>query len=272
MRDSTQPESQLDSGVRLIDWGPVPLRSIPGVSSADYSVRSRPMTVEIYSDPDELARAASIHIGAWLRVDGNRTLGLAGGSTPRLTYEHLQSEDVPWDRTHTWLTDERHVPLDHPDSNGAMALESLLSHVPAQFHPVQHHDDPEVSAAEYEQTLSRMWEEVGSGDRKGLMLLGLGDDGHTASLFPGTAALNETERSYVANWVEQHDTWRLTATPPLLESADRLLFLVAGDAKAGVVAEILEGDSQHPAGRVSRSASDVIWMLDRGAASRLSGS
>jgi 6-phosphogluconolactonase len=241
----------------------------PGGLSGVYRVRSQLMTVEIYADPKELAQAASTHIGAWLRADGNCTLGLAGGSTPRLTYEYLQSEDVPWDRTHTWLTDERHVPLDHPESNGRMALESLISHIPARFHPVPHHQDPEVSAAEYEETLDRMWDEVGGSGRTGLMLLGLGDDGHTASLFPGTTALDETERSFVANWVEQHNTWRLTATPALLASADRLLFLVAGDAKAAVVAEILEGDSQHPGGLVSRSATDAIWMLDRAAASRL---
>jgi len=228
------------------------------------------MTVEIFADPDELARAAAIHIGAWLRADGNHTLGLAGGSTPQLTYEYLQSEDVPWDRTHTWLTDERHVPLDHPDSNGGMVLEFLISHIPVRFHPVQHHEDPEVSAAEYEKTLSGMWDEVGSRGRTGMMLLGLGDDGHTASLFPGTAALDESERNYVANWVEQHSTWRLTATPALLASGDQLLFLVTGEAKAAVVAEILESDSQHPAGQVTRSAADVIWMLDQAAASRLS--
>jgi 6-phosphogluconolactonase len=179
------------------------------------------MTAEIYADPHELARAASIHIGAWLRADGNCTLGLAGGSTPRLTYGYLQSEDVPWDRTHTWLTDERHVPLDHPDSNGGMAIKSLTSHIPTHFHPVPHHEDPEVAAADYEATLFRMWDEVESSGHRGMMLLGLGDDGHTASLFPGTAALEETERSYVANWVEQHNTWRLTATPALLAGRPR---------------------------------------------------
>lgn len=229
------------------------------------------MLIEVYETAQELASAAAIHVAAWLRVDGHRTLGLAGGSTPRRMYELLQSEDVPWEHTHVWLTDERHVPLDHPDSNGAMALDSLLSHVPALFHPVKYHEDPAVAATAYERTLRDMWSDADSGGRPGLMLLGIGDDGHTASLFPGTAALDETERSYVSNWVGAKNAWRLTATPSLLASADRLLFLVAGEGKAEVSAEILERGSPHPAGIVARAANDTVWMLDRAAASHLDG-
>ncbi len=101
------------------------------------------------------------------------------------------------------------------------------------------------------------------------MLLGLGDDGHTASLFPGTSALGETVRDYVANWVEGKDSWRLTATPALLARADRLMFLVAGKAKAKAVKEILEEDTDLPAAIVSRAAADPVWMLDRAAATQL---
>ena len=101
------------------------------------------------------------------------------------------------------------------------------------------------------------------------MLLGLGDDGHTASLFPGTSALEEPQRDYVANWVEDKDAWRLTATPALLARAERLMFLVAGKPKAKVVEKILQQDADLPAAIVSRAAADPVWMLDREAAALL---
>lgn len=228
------------------------------------------MQIDVYADPAELAREAAERIGAWLRAEGHLTLGLAGGSTPRLTYELLRSEDVPWHRTHVWLTDERHVSLDHPESNGGMALESLLDHVPARFHPVEHRQDPAVTASGYEHTLHKMWRDVDGARGSGLVLLGIGDDGHTASLFPDTTALAESEHDYVANWVDEKSTWRLTATLPLLARADRLIFLVAGAAKAAVVEQILEGGSTHPAAIVSNAAKEPIWMLDRAAAALLS--
>ena len=219
----------------------------------------------------EQCRAAAIRIGDWIRRDGHRTVGLAGGSTPRLTYEFLRAEDLPWEQTHLWLTDERHVPMDHPESNGGMVLESLVSHVPARFHAVDYHEDAAVAAAGYERTLHEMWRSVGNQQQLGLMLLGVGGDGHTASLFPGTVALDERDRDYVANWVNDKCAWRLTATPSLLAQADQLVFLVAGEAKAPVVKEILEQDSNHPAAIVSRAADDPVWMLDRAAASCLGG-
>jgi len=234
-------------------------------------VPSRHMHIEVHADSAGLARAAAIRIAEWIRVDGHRTVGLAGGSTPRLTYEFLGSKDVPWEQTHLWLTDERHVPMDHPESNGGMVLESLLSHVPARFHAVDYHEDAAVAAAGYERTLHEMWRSVDNQQQLGLMLLGVGDDGHTASLFPGTAALKERDRDYVANWVNDKCAWRLTATPSLLAQADQLVFLVAGEAKAPVVKEILEQDSNHPAAIVSRAADDPVWMLDRAAASCLTG-
>ncbi len=227
------------------------------------------MPIQVFDDPIALARGAADRIGAWIRAEGHRTLGLAGGSTPRLTYEFLRSEDVPWERTHVWLTDERHVPIEHPESNGGMALGALLSHINAPFHPVEFHPDPEVGASDYEQALHQMWRDAESEEGAGLILLGLGDDGHTASLFPGTSALGETVRDYVANWVEAKDSWRLTATPVLLARADRLMFLVAGKAKAKVVKEILEQDADLPAAIVNRAAADPVWLLDRAAATQL---
>jgi 6-phosphogluconolactonase len=223
--------------------------------------------VEIYRDPDDLARAAAARIGAWLRADGHDTLGLAGGSTPRLTYEFLRTEDVPWERTQCWLTDERHVPIDDADSNGGMANASLIDHVASRLHAIEFDPDPARAAARYSMTLNAMWKESESTGR-GLMLLGLGDDGHTASLFPGTEAL-DADTDFVANWVPAKDTWRLTATVPLLASAEQLIFLVAGAGKAEAVASILESESSLPAAIVSQAASDPVWMLDAAAASGL---
>ncbi len=223
--------------------------------------------VEIYQDPNELARAAAARISAWLRAEKHDTLGLAGGSTPALTYEILRTQDVPWHRTHCWLTDERHVPIDHADSNGGMAKAALIDHVSSPFHAIEYDSDPIVAAARYAATLDTMWEQSASSGH-GLMLLGLGDDGHTASLFPGTAAL-DADADFVANWVPAKDTWRLTATVPLLASADQLVFLVAGSGKAEAVANIFETESQLPAAIVSRAASHPLWMLDAAAASGL---
>lgn len=225
--------------------------------------------IEIHPDPETLAAAATEEISGWLGNDAHQTIGLAGGSTPRRTYELLAETGVSWDQVHVWLTDERHVPIDHPDSNGGMASKALVSRVPAHFHPVEFNEEAAVAAASYEETLARMWDITGSGTSSGLVILGIGEDGHTASLFPGSPALDEKERDYVANWVEDKNTWRLTATTSLLARAARTLFLVTGTTKAQVVADIVERGSDHPAAIVSRASSDPVWMLDQAAASRL---
>jgi len=227
--------------------------------------------IRVFTDPENLAEAAAEEIAGWLRLDyPHPTIGLAGGSTPRSTYRLLCNQGVPWDQVHAWMTDERRVPPDHADNNGRMIREAIMDHVAAAFHPVPWHDDPSMAAAEYEAELSTFLPSSADGPRPGLVLLGVGEDGHTASLFPGSPALDETRRGFVANWIPQHAAWRLTATLPLLLAARRTMFLVTGRAKAAIVAEVLEGDSDHPAALVTRRARDAVWLLDQDAAARLS--
>lgn len=228
------------------------------------------MRIRVFSDPATLAEAAAADIASWLTIDDARTIGLAGGSTPRRTYERLRSLTVPWDRVHAWMTDERHVPVDHPDSNAGMARRALFDHVPATLHVVPQRDDPNEAADEYEASLRRLMPGRSGRIQPGLVVLGVGEDGHTASLFPGSTALEADERDFVANWVEDTESWRLTATMSLLARARRVLFLVSGAHKADIVAEILEEGSDHPAARVSQATRDPVWLLDHAAASRLS--
>jgi 6-phosphogluconolactonase len=228
------------------------------------------MRIRVFSDTSALAEAAAADIARWLTIDDSRTIGLAGGSTPRPTYEVLRTMTVPWDRVTAWVTDERHVPTDHPDSNAGMARRALFDHVPATFHHVPYTEDPNDGAASYEQTLRGLMGAPYGTIQPGLVILGVGTDGHTASLFPGSPALEEDERDFVANWVEEQNTWRLTATLPLLARARRTLFIVSGESKAEIVADILEHGSDHPAAIVNRAARDSVWLLDHAAASALS--
>lgn len=230
----------------------------------------RRMRIRVFSDARTLAESAATDIANWLTIDESRTLGLAGGSTPRLTYEVLRRLTVPWDRVDAWMTDERHVPTDHPDSNAGMARRALFDHIPARLHEVPYREDPADAAREYEETLHTFMSGPLGRIQPGLVVLGIGDDGHTASLFPQSPALEEDERDFVANWVESMETWRLTATLPLLSRARRTLFLVSGAHKASIVADILEGGSDHPAAIVNEVSRDSVWLLDHAAASELS--
>lgn len=223
------------------------------------------MRIEICRDREDLARVASEHIASWLRDPRHTTIGLAGGSTPRRTYELLADTDLPWDTVTGWMTDERHVPVDDERSNAGMAARALFDHVPARLCATSYRTDAVVQAAEYAATLARL---LGSGGI-GLVLLGLGDDGHTASLFPETQALAIRDADFAANWVPAQSEWRLTATRPLLSRADQTVFLVSGAAKADAVARILRTDSDLPAAVVSSEACDPIWLLDEAAAAGL---
>ena len=184
------------------------------------------------------------------------------------TYQRLREHALPWDEIDAWMTDERFVPIDHPDNNAA-AVRTALGDIPVKLHEVSWMEDPHAAAESYEATLrDLMWQGL-DGFQPGLVLLGVGDDGHTASLFPGSPALDETDRAFVANWVEAEGQWRLTTTFPFLAKARRTMFLVTGAHKAEIVAQILEGESDHPAARVSREARDAVWLLDRDAAALL---
>ncbi len=165
-------------------------------------------------------------------------------------------------------SDERHVPPDHPESNYRMAHEALLSHVPVapgNVHRV-HSENPNAAAAasEYEQTLRDVTKQ--SLPRLDLIFLGLGTDGHTASIFPGSEVLHETERLVAAPYVEKFKSYRITMTLPLLNNGPSVVFLVSGAEKAQIVKEVLEGENKYPAQVVKPTQGELIWMIDKEAA------
>jgi 6-phosphogluconolactonase len=232
------------------------------------------MRVRVFESPDGIAEFAATTIAQKLdAVHGRVTLGLAGGSTPRTTYTRLLQEDVDWSSVDAWVADERWVSPDHLDSNMRMARDTLLDRVPARAHavPWAAELDPHEAAAGYEETLVEILPDVNGIPHPDLVLLGIGEDGHTASLFPGTAALDIDDRWFVANWVPAQETWRLTATLPLLHAARDIIFLASGSSKAGVLATILRGTDQPalPARLVMSGAADVTWLIDRAAAADL---
>ncbi|MGD9850910.1 MAG: 6-phosphogluconolactonase [Nitrospirales bacterium] len=208
------------------------------------------------------------------------SIALSGGSTPRGLFRLLAADpyrsQCDWSSCKIFWGDERCVPPDHSDSNFRMAKDSLLDHVPIASHHVfrvEGEREPEEAALRYGQVLS---EHVQRGEnnlpRFDLVLLGMGPDGHTASLFPNTTALQETKRTVVANWVEKLQTFRITLTPPVLNAANDVVFLVSGQDKALAVQSVLEGPRTpqvYPAQLVSPSSGQVTWMMDQAAASLL---
>ncbi|MDP1572365.1 MAG: 6-phosphogluconolactonase [Vicinamibacterales bacterium] len=233
--------------------------------------------VVVAAGPDELAQLAADRVAlaahASVEARGAFHLALAGGSTPRRLYERLAGDPAyaaqPWARTHIYFGDERCVPPDHPDSNFRMAYESLLTRVPvpaAQVHRMEGEDpDPAAAAARYEARVRRALPHgVGEAPRLDLVLLGLGADGHTASLFPGTTALEASSHLVAATWVEAVAAFRLTMTLPLLNAARAVVFLVAGEDKAEAVRRVLTpppGAPPLPAARVRPTDGTLTWLL-----------
>lgn len=210
---------------------------------------------------------------------GRFTIALAGGSTPRKLYELLAtpqwSAAVDWSKVHLFWGDERHVPPDDAESNYRMAHEALIDHVPlptANVHRIKaEEENAEHAAQEYEQQLREFFNpDVGAWPRFDLVLLGLGPDGHTASLFPGTDVLNETTRWVAAPWVPKFAAFRITLTLPLLNNAAEILFLVSGREKAAKLREVLQDAPVLPAQFIQPSNGALLWVTDRLAASELS--
>lgn len=210
---------------------------------------------------------------------GRFVVALAGGSTPRAMYELLAtpeySERVPWESVFVTFGDERNVPNDHPDSNVRMAKEAFLDHVPI---PEEHilcveagGPQPARAAWFYEEKLRALFPDQPV-PRFDLILLGLGTDGHTASLFPETGALTEHEKWFTANWLPQSEEWRLTLTYPVINQAALILFLVTGESKASIAAEVFghaPHDQLYPAERVQPADGTLEVFLDQSAASKL---
>jgi len=194
-------------------------------------------------------------------------IALSGGNTPRPVYARLATigRDLPWERIRITFGDERCVPPDDPQSNFRMARETLF--VPAavpeeSIARMRGEIDPQIAAQEYEDFLDLLATQRGEHIyRHDLILLGLGGDGHTASLFPDTAGLEETRRRVIANFVPKFSSWRLTFTFPLINHARQICFLVNATKNADLIDRVLRGDPQLPASRVEATAGDVTWIL-----------
>jgi 6-phosphogluconolactonase len=230
----------------------------------------------LYETPEELAEAAARDFAtrAQEAIDerGRFAVALAGGSTPKATYYVLARDyanELDWSRVHVFFGDGRTVPPDHEDSNYRMAYETLLSHVPVgSVHRMRGELPPDEAAAAYEEELRAFFGQVDV-PRFDLILCGLGEDGHTLSLFPETAALDVTDRWVVANPVLKLGTTRLTLTIPVLNASRAVTFLVAGESKAEALKEVLESDADpraYPAKLVRPESGDLTWMVDRAAA------
>jgi 6-phosphogluconolactonase len=234
--------------------------------------------LEILADPETLSRrVAAWMLDAALQTDGRFTIALSGGATPKRLYEDLAQKPFrdrfPWARSYWFLGDERFVPVDDPLSNFRMAREALLSHVPipaANIHPVPTEGvSAQEAATIYEGELKAFYGADCFDPARPLfdvMLLGLGPDGHTASLFPGTAVLAERTR-WVAAVEGAKSEARITLTYPALESSRRTAFLVAGKDKRAILAQLRQGDTSLPAAHIHSNGSLTIFA-DEAAAGR----
>lgn len=236
----------------------------------------------VYADADALYAAAA---DRWLELaedaiadQGEFHVALAGGNTPRGLYRLLAQtpykQAIDWPHVHIYFGDERCVASDHPDSNYRMAYETLLSQVPIP--PEQIHRIPadmadhQAAAEAYSSTLKHCLPSVYQLPIFDLVLLGIGDDGHIASLFPGTPALDESNRLTTAVYVEKFNSWRISLTLPVINNASHIIILASGDAKAAILKQILGNRATQqqpplPAQRV-RARGELAWLVDAAAA------
>jgi 6-phosphogluconolactonase len=239
-------------------------------------------SIEVLANAVDLYHAAAeefVSVGrAAIGGQGRFTVALSGGSTPKALYSLLASNyaNFAWNRIFLFFGDERHVPPTDPESNYRMVQESLLSKItiPAEnvFRVLAENPDAAAAAADYEAQIRRFFE-IKSGEfpRFDLILLGVGPDGHTASLFPDSEALNEQSRLVVANWVAKFNTHRITFTFPVLNRAAEVMFLASGPDKADMLHQVLETKITPPlpSQRVEPTDGKLLWMLDEAAAAKL---
>ena len=231
------------------------------------------IATDLHQLSSQVAAAIVQVIAATVKAQGTCSVALSGGDTPRELYRLLGStfrDEIPWPRVHVFWGDERYVPHDHPDSNFRMAKETLLDHVacPARnIHAVPtHFPNPEIAARDYERTLKQHF--GSSGPPFDLNLLGIGDDGHTASIFPGSPALTETGRWVLAVETRACPAKRITLTLPALTQSSNIYVLVAGRNKADALRHVLaEGAdlTTYPAAGLRRTKGTLIWWTDRDA-------
>jgi 6-phosphogluconolactonase len=241
------------------------------------------MKIQIFSSfPNLITAAVDLFISSarqMIQDQGYFTVALSGGSTPKPLYDYLarhrSANNLEWDKIHFFWSDERSVPPDHQDSNYRQARLTLLEHrqiPPENIHRIQGELEPSAAAEIYQEDILAFFS--GADPRFDLILLGMGTDGHTASIFPGTkvAALPDDYEWVAANHVPELKTWRITFTPRLINIARKVLILAAGKNKAAALKHVLEGAYQpevYPAQLVKPENGDLIWMVDREASSTL---
>jgi 6-phosphogluconolactonase len=229
---------------------------------------------------EEAARVFATQAAAAIAERGIFRVALSGGSTPKALYRLLADGTTPpidWPHVHLFFGDERHVPPDHPDSNYRMVTEALLLRAPVpeeNVHRIRTEmPDAAAAASDYENVLRETFHlHVGEWPRFDLVLLGMGPDGHTASLFPWTPVLHERSRAAAAVWVPSMQTWRVTLTPPVFNHARRVLFLVSGAEKAETLHSVLEGPhdpERLPVQLIAPTDGTVQWLVDPSVVSRL---
>jgi 6-phosphogluconolactonase len=238
--------------------------------------------VLVLDDPAMLAAAAA---GEFTRISsaskGIFRVALSGGSTPKAFYSLLADDKkpfrarVPWGRMHFFWSDERCVPPDHPDSNYRMANEAMLSRVPvpkANIHRVAGELPAEEAAQKYEDEIRKEFSMIEGVPRFDWIFLGMGADGHTASLFPGTSGVAENKKLVASVWVEEKKTYRVTFTLPVLNASKNIAFVVSGPEKADTARQVLKEapSAARPSSLVLPANGNLIWLLDKPAASRLS--
>jgi 6-phosphogluconolactonase len=237
--------------------------------------------VMVFPDKHRLAEhAGNLWVEICRRSSGKGAFNavLSGGETPKTFYRHLAArvDSCPWDRAHIYFADERFVPFDHPDSNYGMIRDILLDKLPvrpAQVHPVPVDEvSPELSAMRYERDIRDAFGlPDGMFPSFDIALLGLGEDGHTASLFPGAPVLDEKIRIAAPAFPEKAPHGRITLTLPVLNRAKAVIFLVTGKRKAAALAGTLAGKRDVPAARIKPQAGRLFFLLDEDAASGLAG-
>ncbi len=244
--------------------------------------------IQIVENAEAVSRAAAEILVSLalqkLKSKKSFAVALSGGSTPKRMFSILANEgalreQMPWDRVHFFWGDERHVPPDHADSNYRMTNEAMLSKAPVPFENIHRiraeNPDARKAADDYEQELRGFFkleaEQLPAFD---CVFLGMGPDGHTASLFPETKALHERKRLVVSNWVDKFESYRITMTAPVLNNADIVIFLVSGEEKAEPLQVVLEGDKhtdRFPSQLIEPTHGKLLWFVDRAAAGKLRG-
>ena len=248
----------------------------------------KPLTItyDVWPNPEAVAQAAArifssaVQMAAETR--GVARVAISGGTTPKRVFQLLADPaqpfltSIPWAKLHLYWVDERSVPPTDNDSNYKMTNEAMLSKIPLpaeQVHRMEGELPPDEAASRYETVLrNTMKLEGAESPAFDLLLLGMGDDGHTASLFPHTEALHELSRLVVANHVPQKDTWRITLTFPVINQARQVAFLIEGAAKAGILGEVLTGahdPERLPSQLIRPSTGDLLFLLDTAAAANL---